>query len=192
LPFRSVPSCRINRGRFHTTNRSHSLQTPPQPLPVISFDNKQEIHQLFCQQSSEELQLAERVRLRKKVGQSCIDLDDSQNECEHPDFPILGVDALLLQDRGVSIAVVVVNLMPKIEMVDEWLGVFEAHIFTNPRSACDTLLCHSLIDQLKHSIGSHELHNVTLSLHTKYLEVCSIQGTWEAIGLASFLLIKMQ
>ena len=82
--------------------------------------------------------------------------------------------------------------MLQFEMVEKWLGVFEAHIFLNPRSVCDTLLCRSLIDQSKRSIGSHEFHNVILFFHTKYLEVCSIQGTWEAIGLASFLLIKMQ
>jgi hypothetical protein len=96
LPFRSVPTCRIHRGRFDTTNRSDSLNTPPRPLPIASsIDNKREVHQFFCQQSSE-LQLAESIRLREiLIGQSCIDLDDGQNECENPDFPILCVNALL-------------------------------------------------------------------------------------------------
>jgi hypothetical protein len=41
--------------------------------------------------------LSERVGLRKKLilGQSSIDLNDSQTECKHPDFPIIGVDVLL-------------------------------------------------------------------------------------------------
>ena len=36
-----------------------------------------------------------------------------------------------------SSVVVVVNLMPKFEMVE---GVFEFQIFSNPRSACDASL----------------------------------------------------
>ena len=74
LPFLSVPTCCIHRCCFHSTNWSHSVDTPTWPLPVASIDNKQEVHQLLCQHSSE-LQLAEQIRLRKiLVGQSWIDL----------------------------------------------------------------------------------------------------------------------
>jgi hypothetical protein len=46
---------------------------------------------LLCQQTSELLnQTASKIK-----GQLCINLDDSQNKGEYPDFQMVGVNALL-------------------------------------------------------------------------------------------------
>ncbi len=58
---------------------------------------------------------------------------------------------------------------------------------------CVTIRCVApLIDHSKRSRGSHVLHNIILFRHTRCFKVCSIQSTWEAIGLADFFEIKMR
>ena len=67
LPLRSSPTSSVDRSRFHATNGCHGLQTPPQSLLIACIHNKQEVHLLLSQQLPE-VQLAERIRLRKKLS----------------------------------------------------------------------------------------------------------------------------
>ncbi len=64
LPLCSSPTSSLDRHRFHATNGCHGLQTPPQSLLIACIHNKQEVHLLLSQQLPE-VQLAERIRLRK-------------------------------------------------------------------------------------------------------------------------------
>ncbi len=54
------------------------------------------------------------------MGESSIHLDHSDHEGEDRNLPILGVDTLLQQYWRVSgIAIMVINLMPELEMVEK-------------------------------------------------------------------------
>ena len=90
-----------------------------------------------------------------------------------------------------SVVIVVINLVAKCEVVVEWLGVIEGHLFLNPGLTSETSIHYSVVDRSKRSIGCHELHYIILFLHAKYFEVDSIQCTWEAISMANILGFEM-
>ena len=75
---------------------------------------------------------------------------------------MVGVNALLQWNWGVSVIIQVVNMEPKFEMIKEWLGVFQAHVSMNSGLMRYPLLCCSLIERTKRSIGTHELHEIIL------------------------------
>jgi hypothetical protein len=81
----------MHKGLFLTTTRNHCLHAPPRPPPSFPIEDNREVCQLLCQQTSELLnQTASKI-----IGQLCINLDDSQNKGEYPDFQMVGVNALL-------------------------------------------------------------------------------------------------